>query len=148
MLLSPNGPLKATPSPLGEFLFYIYFQNITDFLKLSKYLLIILLHKFSCKKNFIFKSFHEVKKNLFIDIIYKYFNMLLDFLIHYLGFAFLIYVYQHFENNIILHNYSFFFFLKLFSLNLKVVTIAYVHVIKIAPLSFFALMKVVFDVVL
>jgi hypothetical protein len=52
----------------------------------------------------IFKSFHEVKTNLFKNITYKYFNMFSDFFIHYIGFAFLRYVYQHFENKIILKN--------------------------------------------
>jgi hypothetical protein len=75
--------------------------------------------------------------------------MLLEFFIHYIGFSFLGYVYQHFETNIILHNYicSFSCFSNL-KKKIKVVTIAYVHEIKIAPLSFFALMKVVSDVVL
>jgi hypothetical protein len=91
--------------------------------------------------------FMKSKIYIFKNITYKYFNMLLDFFIHYIDFSFLRYVYQHFENNIILKNYICSFFFSIFFF-LKVVTIAYVHVIKIATLLFFALMRVVFDVVL
>jgi hypothetical protein len=63
-----------------------------------------------CKKVSFSNLFMESKKLLFKIITHKYFNMLLDFFIHYIGFAFLGYVYQHFENNIILNNYTFSFF--------------------------------------
>jgi hypothetical protein len=61
--MSPNGPLRATPSPLGEIFILYLFSKYYGFFKIIKKKIYYIITSILVQKNVIFKSFHEVKKN-------------------------------------------------------------------------------------